>query len=107
MLFGFWSWVLVALIVFVIFYANKMPEFKAQAEQKLKEGKVLLDKSRKELEAKAAVLTEKAKEKQKEVQKMAQEKRQKNKEIFDEEKEITTKDLAFMPIDEKTKEKKK
>ncbi len=107
MLFGFWSWVLVVLIVFVIFYANKMPELRAQAEQKLKEGKVLLDKSRKELEVKTAALTEKAKEKQKEVQKKAQERQQKNKEIFEDEKEITAEDLAFMPTDEKPKEKKK
>ena len=63
MLFGFWSWVLVVIIVAVIFYANKLPQLKEQAEEKLKEGKVLLEKSKKDLEAKAIVLAEKAKDK--------------------------------------------
>ena len=99
MLFGFWSWVLVVIIVAVIFYANKLPQLKEQAEEKLKEGKVLLEKSKKELEAKAIVLAEKAKEKQKA---SAQTKEKKNPEITEEgNEEITLEDLDFMPKEEK------
>ena len=99
MLFGFWSWVLVVIIVAVIFYANKLPQLKEQAEEKLKEGKVLLEKSKKELEAKAVVLAEKAKEKQKA---STQTKEKKTPVTTEEEKEeITLEDLDFMPKEEK------
>ena len=99
MLFGFWSWVLVVIIVAVIFYANKLPQLKEQAEEKLKEGKVLLEKSKKELEAKAVVLAEKAKEKQKA---SAQTKEKNTPATTEEEKEeITLEDLDFMPKEEK------
>ena len=99
MLFGFWSWVLVVIIVAVIFYANKLPQLKEQAEEKLKEGKVLLEKSKKELEAKAVVLAEKAKEKQKA---SAQTKEKNLPATTEEEKEeITLEDLDFMPKEEK------
>jgi len=96
MFLGFWSWVLVVLIVAAIFYANQLPQIKAQAEEKLKEGKVLLEKSKKELEAKTSVLAEKAKQKKTtvKVEKKAPE--------FEEEGEITAEDLEFMPK-EKTK----
>lgn len=100
MLFGFWSWVLVVLIVAIIFYANKLPQLRQQAEQKFKEGKVLFEKSKKELESKANILAEKAKEKQNTI-KAAKAKKQT--EISDEEKEITIEDLAFMPTEDKDK----
>ena len=107
MLFGMWSWILVILLVAVIFYANKLPELRAEAEKKLQEGKVLYEKSRKELEAKANVL----KEKQQEVQKKIKAKNQNKKSSTadDEDKEITIEDLAFMPEQQdkdKTKAKK-
>ena len=65
-------------------------------EEKQKEGKVLLEKSKKELEAKTSVLAEKAKQKKTtvKVEKKAPE--------FEEEGEITAEDLEFMPK-EKTK----
>ena len=96
MLFGFWSWVLVIVIVGIIFYANKLPQLRKQAEEKLKEGKIMLEKSKKELEAKASVLTEKAKEKQQALKSVATKKTS----LSDEEKEITIEDLAFMPKEE-------
>lgn len=103
MLFGFWSWVLVILIVAAIFYANKLPQLRQQAEQKLKEGKILLERSKKELESKANVLAEKAKEKQNTIKAT---KAKKEVKIPDEEKEITIEDLAFMPTKDKDEAKK-
>jgi len=100
MFFDFWSWLLVIIIVAVIFYANKLPQLKEQAEEQLQKGKVLLEKSKKELEAKAVVLAEKAKEKQKaEAEKKAEEKQKT--EAFEEESEITVEDLEFMPKENK------
>ncbi len=101
MLFGFWSWVPVVLIVLAIFYANKLPELRRQAEEKLKEGKVILEKSKKELEVKAAVMAEKAKEKQKKVKQKASEAKKEDNFGLEEEEEITVEDLSFMPTDEK------
>ena len=103
MFFGFWSWVLVAIIVAVIFYANKLPQLKEQAEEKLKEGKTLLEKSKKELEAKTVLLAEKAKEKQKTATKS---KKAKKIDVFEEEAEITVEDLDFMPKETSKTEKK-
>ena len=103
MFLDFWSWVLVVIVVAAIFYANSLPQLKEQAKEKFKEGKILLEKSKKELEAKATVITEKAKEKQKaEAEKKAEEKQKTN--SFEEETEITVEDLEFMPK-ETTKKK--
>lgn len=102
MLFGIWSWILVIAVIVVIFYANKLPELRAEAEKKMQEGKVLIQKSRKELEAKANVL----KEKQQAVQQKIKEKNKGKKATdIDDEKEITIDDLAFMPKTE-NKDKK-
>ena len=106
MLFGFWSWVPVVLIVFLIFYANKLPEIRKQAEIKLKEGKVLLEKSKKELEVKASVIAEKAKEKQKKVKEKASASKKDDNFGMEEEAEITVDDLNFMPTDTKKDDKK-
>ena len=38
MLFGFWSWVLIILVVTGIFMANRLPELQEQAKEKLKSG---------------------------------------------------------------------
>ena len=107
MLFGIWTWIPVVIIVFVIFYANRLPEMKKQAEEKLKEGKVLFEQKKNELTIKAAEVAEKAKEKQK---KMAEEKAAKDKkakaiELDEEEVEITADDLAFMPKEDKKEDK--
>lgn len=103
MLYGFWSWVLVILVVAAIFYANRLPQLRKQAEEKLKQGKdlgkILLEKSKKELETKTAILAEKTKEKQKS-------QKSKTKPVAEETKEITTEDLEFMPKG-KTKSNKK
>ena len=104
MFFGFWSWVLVVIVVVAIFYANKLPQLRQQAEEKIKigvkEGKVLWEKSSKELAAKTAVLAEKAKEK-------AEQKQGKNTtEPVEEKTEITAEDLAFMPKETEKKASK-
>ena len=91
---GFWSWVLVIIIVAAIFYANKLPQLRQQAG-------VLFEKSKKELEAKAAVLAEKAKEKQQAVKA----KSAPIETVVEEKTEITSEDLEFMPKETK-KEKK-
>ena len=63
------SWVLIIIVVAVIFYAHKLPQLRAKAEQKIHDSKIvdkavnLYEKSKKELNAKTAVLAEKAKEK--------------------------------------------
>lgn len=102
MLFGFWSWVPVVLIVLAIFYANRLPELRKQAEEKLKVGKVILEKSKKELETKATVMAEKAKEKQKQAKaKSSQAKKKDDFGMVDE--EITMDDLNFMPTEDKKK----
>ena len=104
MFFGFWSWVLVVIVVAAIFYANKLPQLRQQAEEKIKigvqEGKVLWEKSSKELAAKTAVLAEKAKEK-------AEQKQGKDTtEAMVEKTEITAEDLAFMPTETEKKASK-
>ena len=104
MFLGFWSWVLVVIVVAAIFYANKLPQLRQQAEEKIKigvkEGKVLWEKSSKELAAKTAVLAEKAKEK-------AEQKQGKNTtEPVEEKTEITAEDLAFMPKETEKKASK-
>ena len=104
MFLGFWSWVLVVIVVAAIFYANKLPQLRQQAEEKIKigvkEGKVLWEKSSKELAAKTAVLAEKAKEK-------AEQKQGKNTtEPVAEKTEITAEDLAFMPKETEKKASK-
>ncbi len=104
MFLGFWSWVLVVIVVAAIFYANKLPQLRQQAEEKIKigvkEGKVLWEKSSKELAAKTAVLAEKAKEK-------AEQKQGKNTtEATEEKTEITAEDLAFMPKETEKKASK-
>jgi len=104
MFLDFWSWVLVVIIVAAIFYANSLPKLKEQAKEKFKEGKILLEKSKKELEAKAIVIAEKAKEKQRIENK---EKTNTTDETLEEEKEITIEDLEFMPKEEIKKETKK
>lgn len=106
MLFGFWSWVPVVLIVFLIFYANRLPEIRKQAEKKFKESKVLLEKSKKELEAKALVIAEKAKEKQKKVKEKASASKKDENFGMEEEAEITVDDLNFMPTNTKKEDKK-
>ena len=102
MLLGTWSWILVILIVGVIFYANKLPELRAEAEKKIQEGKILYEKSRKELEAKANVLKEKQKETQQKIKEKAKAKATAEA-ALDEEQEITIDDLAFMPKKEDEK----
>ena len=104
MFFGFWSWFLVVIVVAAIFYANKLPQLRKQAEEKIKigvqEGKVLWEKSSKELAAKTAVLAEKAKEK-------AEQNQAKGTTAAAEEKtEITAEDLAFMPTETEKKTEK-
>lgn len=108
MIFGFWSWVPVVIIVFLIFYANRLPEMRKQAEEKLKEGKALLEKGKKELEAKANDVKQKAKEKQeaREKEKAEKEKVQKAMEL-DADEAISEEDLAFMPTQEKSKKEDK
>lgn len=59
MFFGFWSWVLVALVVAAIFAANRLPELQKQAKEKLREGAEAVKKGQKELQEK---LNKKAKE---------------------------------------------
>lgn len=107
MLYGFWTWIPVVIVLFLIFYANKLPDMKKQAEEKLKEGKVLLNKKKKELEAKTNDVVGKVKEKQKKNLEAKKEKEAKEKalELDGEEAEITEEDLAFMPTD-KNKDKK-
>lgn len=107
MLYGFWTWIPVVIVLFLIFYANKLPDMKKQAEAKLKEGKVLLNKKKKELEAKTNDVVGKVKEKQKKNLEAKKEKEAKEKalELDGEEVEITEEDLAFMPTD-KNKDKK-
>lgn len=108
MLFSVWTWVPVVIIVFVIFYANKLPEMRKQAEEKFKEGKVLFEKKKVELTQKATQVAEKAKEKQKKMaeERAAKEEKAKVIELDGEEAEITEDDLAFMPTDKKEEEKK-
>lgn len=107
MLFGIWTWIPVVIIVFVIFYANRLPEMKKQAEEKLKEGKILFEEKKNELTIKAAEVAEKAKEKQKKIaeEKAAKEKKAKALELNEEEAEITKDDLAFMPTEDKKEDK--
>ncbi len=96
MFFGLWSWILVIIVVAAIFYANRLPELRKKAEEKFEESKILFEKSKKELEAKASKLAEKAKEKQ-----ASKAKNNEQLESDDSEKEITVEDLEFMPKETK------
>ena len=49
---GFWGWFLVVVIVAAIFGAGKLPELKKIAEDKLKLGMDVVQKGKKEIEAK-------------------------------------------------------
>ncbi len=100
---GFWGWALVIIIVAVIFNASKLPQLKEEAELRLKEGKNLLNKSKKELENKAIQLAEKAKE-----AKEAKEKQASAKKVdfsLDDSEEITADDLKFEIPEAKPKKK--
>lgn len=99
MFFGLWSWILVIIVVATIFYANRLPELRKKAEEKFEESKILFEKSKKELEAKASILAEKAKEKQ-----ASKAKNNEQLESDDSEKEITVEDLEFMPKETKKEE---
>lgn len=100
---GFWGWALVVVIVAVIFSAGKLPQLKEEAELRLKEGKKLLDKSKKELENKAIQLAEKAKEVKEAKEKQAAVK--KTEFSLDDSEEITADDLKFEIPETKPKKK--
>ena len=102
MLLGTWSWVLVILVIGGIFYANRLPQLREQAEKKLQEGKSLYEKSRKELEAKANILKEKQKAAQQKIKDKAKAKADAAA-ALDGDQEITIDDLAFMPKNEDEK----
>lgn len=57
---GFWGWFFVVLIVGAIFYANKLPDLRKEAEEKMKLGLAALEKGKKELEKKVAERNKKA-----------------------------------------------
>lgn len=57
---GFWGWFFVVLIVGAIFYANKLPDLRKEAEEKMKLGLAALEKGKKELERKVAEKSKKA-----------------------------------------------
>lgn len=57
---GFWGWFFVVLIVGAIFYANKLPDLRKEAEEKMKQGLAALEKGRKELEKKVNEKTKKS-----------------------------------------------
>lgn len=52
MLFGFWSWVLVIIIVAGIFMAHRLPELQQQAKEQLKSGAEALKKGQQDLQEK-------------------------------------------------------
>ncbi len=58
---GFWGWFLVVVIVAVIFGAGKLPELRKEAEEKLKLGMAVLEKSKEELNKKIAEKAQKTK----------------------------------------------
>ena len=68
MLFGFWSWVLVILVVCGIFLAHRLPELQQQAKEQLKTGAEALKKGQQDLQ-------EKINKKVKETKKAAEEKK--------------------------------
>ena len=95
MLFSAWTWVPVIILIFLIFYANQLPDMKKKAEEKIKEGKVLFEKHKKDVQSKASSIAEKVKEKQKE--KEALEKKKQQELNFEDEENISVDDLSFMP----------
>ncbi len=57
---GFWGWFFVVLIVGAIFYANKLPDLRKEAKEKMKQGLAALEKGKKELEKKVAEKSKKS-----------------------------------------------
>ena len=74
---GFWGWFFVVLVVGAIFYANKLPDLRKEAEEKMKIGLAALEKGKKELEKK---VNEKTKKSESSAQKKAKEDNDENNE---------------------------
>lgn len=55
---SFWDWFLVAVVVAGIFYANRLPELKELAKEKLKPAQQMLEKGKAELDKKVAQVKE-------------------------------------------------
>ena len=85
MLFGFWSWVLVILLVVCIFMAHRLPELKQEATEHLKTGAAALKKGKKDLEEK---INKKVQEKKQAAEEKKKAKEEAKKEDNDEEEEL-------------------